>query len=70
MEELQRVYPAERDFIASTAVTHVNGYLGGEGRYEDLVKEIDRLGLSQARQEQLKGIVGRHSESRTCPVPR
>jgi peptide-methionine (S)-S-oxide reductase len=70
MEEFQRVYPSERDLIESTAVTHVNGYLGGEGTYEDLMKEIDRLGLSPARKEQLKSIVGRHSESRTCPVPR
>lgn len=70
MEEFQRVYTSEREFIASTAVTHVNGYLGGEGTYEDLKKEIDRLGLSPARKEQLKSIVGRHSGSRTCPVPR
>jgi len=70
MEEFHQAYPLERDFIGSTAVTHVNGYLGGEGTYEDLMKEIDRLGLSPARKEELKSIVGRHSESRTCPVPR
>jgi methionine-S-sulfoxide reductase len=70
MQEFQRVYPSARDFIASTAVTRVNGYLGGEGTYEDLVNEIDRLGLSPARKEQLMSIAGSHSGSRTCPVPR
>jgi methionine-S-sulfoxide reductase len=70
MEELQRAYPLARDFIASTAVTRLNGYLGGEGAYEDLVKEIDRLGLSPARKEQLISIAGRHNRSRTCPASR
>ena len=63
MEEFERVYSSERDFVGSTAVTHVNGYLGGEGTYEDLMKEIERLGLSPARQKELKSIVGRHSGS-------
>lgn len=68
MEEFQRAYPSVRDFIDSTAVTHVNGYLGGEGTYEDLLKEIDRLGLSPAQQKELKSIVARHNRSATCPV--
>jgi peptide-methionine (S)-S-oxide reductase len=69
MREFQRAYPSTRDVIDSTAVTHVNGYLGGEGTYADLMKEIDRLGLSPARQEELQGIVSRRSRSAACPIP-
>lgn len=67
--ELKRAYPLERGFIDSTAVTHVNGYLGGEGTYEDLMTEIDKLGLSPARQEELQSILGRRNRSAACPVP-
>jgi peptide-methionine (S)-S-oxide reductase len=69
MKEFQRAYPSVRDIIDSTAATRVNGYLGGEGAYEDLMKEIDRLGLSPARKEELQGIVSRRSKSASCPVP-
>jgi peptide-methionine (S)-S-oxide reductase len=69
-EELQRAYPLMSDFINSTAVARLNGYLGGEGTYEDLMKEIGTLGLSLARQEELKSLVARRSRSASCPVPR
>ena len=68
MDELQRAYPSYRDFVDSTAVTHVNGYLGGEGTYNDLMKEIDGLGLSALRKEELKNMVRKHMGSMACPT--
>jgi len=68
MNELRSVYPSYHDFVDSTAVTHVNGYLGGDGTIEDLENEIDSLGLSPARQTDLRAIVRMHSRSLTCPT--
>ncbi len=69
LEEFQKIYPATHEFLQSTAVTRVNGYLGGQGTYEELVIEIGMLGLSPARQEELKDIVLRHHNSAFCPIP-
>jgi peptide-methionine (S)-S-oxide reductase len=69
LEELKRIYPSPADFVASTAVTRVNGYLGGAGSYEALLKEIDSLGLSSARKEELLRLVQRHKSGQACPVP-
>jgi peptide-methionine (S)-S-oxide reductase len=68
-EELQRIYPAPGKFIASTAVARVNGYLGGEGSYEALLREKDGLGLSSERKEELFRLVQLHKGGQTCPVP-
>ncbi len=68
-EELERIYPRPADFIASTAVARVNGYVGGEGSYEQLQKEKDRLGLPPARTEELLRIVKRHKGGSACPLP-
>jgi methionine-S-sulfoxide reductase len=68
-EELKRIYPSPADFVASTAVARVNGYLGGEGSYEALLKEKDSLGLSSARKEELLRLVQRHKGGQACSVP-
>ena len=68
-EELRNVYPSQRDFIASTAVARVNGFLGGEGSFPALLKELDGLGLSPARKEALHELVQRHRGGEACPVP-
>ena len=68
-EELRKVYPSPRDFIASTAVTRVNGYLGGEGSYPALLSELDGLGLSPARKEVLRELVNQHKGGLACPLP-
>jgi peptide-methionine (S)-S-oxide reductase len=68
-EELRKIYPVPGDFIASTAVARVNGYLGGYGTYDALLGEIDGLGLSSARKEELLRLVRRHTGVQTCPVP-
>jgi peptide-methionine (S)-S-oxide reductase len=67
--ELQRIYPAPEVFVASTAVVRVNGYLGGEGTYEALIREIGSLGLSSARKEDLLKLVQWQRGGQACPVP-
>ena len=68
-EELMRIYPSIADFVASTAVARVNGYGGGEGSYEALLKDIDSLGLSSARKEELLRVVQRYKGGQACPIP-
>jgi peptide-methionine (S)-S-oxide reductase len=68
-EDLQRIYPEPGTFVASTAVARVNGYLGGEGSYEALIREADGLGLSSARKEKLLRLVQRQKGGQTCPAP-
>jgi peptide-methionine (S)-S-oxide reductase len=68
-EELSRIYPSFDDFVSSTAVARVNGYLGGEGFYEELQKEADSLGLSSARKEELLKLVQRHKVKQACSLP-
>lgn len=48
MREFRAMYPAEPDFVASTAAARVNGYLDGAGGCDQLGRELDRLGLSEA----------------------
>lgn len=56
-KELSAIYPNIDDFINSTAVARVNGYVGGNGTLEVLKKEIDSLGLSPAGKEKLLDLV-------------
>jgi len=68
MQELRRVYPSNREFVDSTAAARLNGYLGGDGSYDALVKELDSLGLSPSMKEALREIVRRRTGSVACPV--
>ena len=70
MKELRRVYPSNREFVDSTAAARLNGYLGGEGSYDALAKELDSLGLTPAMKETLREIVRRRTGSVACPVPK
>ena len=54
LSEYQAIYPDLGDFVDSTAVARVNGYLGGHGTLAELEAEIDDLGLSPAAQEVLR----------------
>ena len=47
----EAVYPDVKDFIASTAVARVNGYLGGYGDLENLKQYYQALGLSKESYE-------------------
>ena len=51
--EFAAIYPKLEDFVNSTAVTRVNGYLGGFGTPEVFNAEKDRLGLSPAGKDRL-----------------
>lgn len=57
MKEYEAIYPAFNDFLASRAVTRVNGYVAGYGSCETLRKEFDELGLSPAGRKRLEDIV-------------
>jgi peptide-methionine (S)-S-oxide reductase len=56
-KELMRIYPNKRDFVDSTAVARVNGYLGGNGDIDQLSGELGTLGLSRNRQQALAELV-------------
>lgn len=57
VEEYTAIYPELEDFVNSTTVTRVNGYVGGHGSLADLETEIDMLGLSSDGQKRLREIV-------------
>lgn len=57
--EMTRIYPRHPDFVNSTAVTRINGYAGGYGTRDQLLAEIDTLGLSSKGKEMLRNIVRR-----------
>ena len=51
--EYLSIYQDLKDFVNSTAVTRVNGYLGGFGAPEVFRAELDRLGLSPSGRDKL-----------------
>lgn len=53
-DEMHAIYPSERDYVNSTAVMRLNGYLDGHGTKTQLAGEIDKLGLSTTAQEHLR----------------
>jgi hypothetical protein len=57
MKEYEAIYPSFGDFLASTAVTRVNGYVAGYGTCKSLREELDGLGLSPAGRMRLEDIV-------------
>jgi len=57
MKEYEAIYPSSRDFLASTAVTRVNGFVAGYGTCESLRGELDGLGLSPAGRKRLEDLV-------------
>jgi len=61
MEEFNRIYPDEGDFVYSTAAARVNGYLGGHGTLEALEAEIEDLGLSTEGRRKLVDMVAARS---------
>jgi peptide-methionine (S)-S-oxide reductase len=55
--ELAAVYPTTEALIASTAAARLNGYVAGYGTREQLDAEIERLGLSEEAQQQLRRLI-------------
>jgi len=74
LKEYEAMYPEYNDFMASTAVTRINGYLGGYVRCDDLHRDLGSLGLSPAGRRRLEGYVcpqGKDPSVRreaACPV--
>ena len=56
--EMSRIYPQHRDFVASTAVARLNGYAGGNGTRDQLLRELETLGLSDQGKRILSEMVG------------
>jgi hypothetical protein len=56
MKEFEAMYPSFSDFLASTAVARVNGYVAGYGTCDSLRGEFDGLGLSPAGRKRLEDI--------------
>jgi hypothetical protein len=70
--EFKAIYPDEKQLAASTAVARVNGYLGCNGKPEELTSEIGRLGLSVKGQQRLIEHLSSSCSSFkgvTCPAP-
>ena len=68
MKGFNAIYPAIEDFMFSTAVTRVNGYVGGYGTLETFEEELSRLGLSEAGENRLLEIACRGLIS-GCAIP-
>jgi peptide-methionine (S)-S-oxide reductase len=74
MKEYEAMFPSFADFLASTAVTRVNGYVAGNGTCDSLRKELDGLGLSPAGRKRLEDILCTHGEKKgrsvgaACPT--
>ena len=70
--EFHAVYPDISDFINSTAVARINGYVGGYGMPEALREELDSFGLSPAGSKALVDIVtsfhGYQTDNELCPL--
>ena len=58
-KEMVNHYPTHPDLVNSPAASRINGYAGGFGTKEQLLKEINNLGLSPEGQKALTDIVHR-----------
>ena len=68
MGEFGAMFPEMKSLINSTAVTRVNGYLGGNGSCGSLKEQIESFGLSGRAKEILTSVVCGRKASITCPV--
>ena len=55
--EMSLIYPRHQDFVYSTAVSRLNGYAGRHGTKEQLMVEIETLGLSAEGKKVLTNMV-------------
>jgi methionine-S-sulfoxide reductase len=55
----EAIYPDPRNFVDSTAVARVNGYLGGNGTLGQFEIEIEKLGLSGELRQRLMELAER-----------
>ena len=57
--EMSRIYPRHRDYVNSTAAARLNGYASGHGNKDQLAREIDNLGLTDAGKKALTDMLNR-----------
>lgn len=55
--EMMRIYPRHQDLVDSTAAARLNGYIGGYGSRDQLLKEINSLGLSAEAEQVLTDMI-------------
>jgi hypothetical protein len=67
--EFRAMLPDLKSLVNSTAVTRINGYLGGNGSCDSLNEEIESFGLSNRAKETLTSVVCGRKASLTCPLP-
>lgn len=71
-KEFRKLFPDEAAFASSTAATRINGYLGCNGRKDDLQRELGQLGLSHQAQNYLIDYLinaCQRFDGLTCPAP-
>ncbi len=68
MKEFRAIYPDVNDFVNSTAVARVNGYVGGYGTHETVQETLGTLGLSPEALEILEELIDK-GLTPACPVP-
>jgi len=59
MQEFSALYPDEEEFVHSTVVARVNGYLGGHGTPAAMQEILDSVPLSPAAKQRLLQTVAR-----------
>ncbi len=73
-KEYRAIYPNPEDFVSSTAVARVNGYVAGYGTPAGLRQDLPRLGLSEAGRQSLLKLVRQTALDtgivQGCPVVR
>lgn len=57
MKEFAAMYASEAEFRESPAAARANAYVAGDGKLEQLEKEIGKLGLSLEAQKRLRAYV-------------
>jgi peptide-methionine (S)-S-oxide reductase len=62
IKELRAIYPEINDYVDSTAVARINGYVSGHGSLEELKKELGDLGLSPEAGNALLNLVKRREQ--------
>ena len=60
--QYEKRFPNQDLFTDSTAVARVNGYLGGNGSFEQLEKELPELGLSSEAAVALRAFVAKRAK--------
>jgi len=58
LQAYQELYPELEDFVNSTAVTRINGYVASHGSAEQARTELELFGLSDEALDALRRVIG------------